>query len=73
MNAINQRDEYLEPIEMIHNGNQNEVPNLDEETMLLTRVHGDSRRYFQIILNFLSNALKFTKKDGSITVKLTLL
>jgi signal transduction histidine kinase len=36
-------------------------------------IYGDQRRYLQILLNFISNALKFTNKNGTIKVRLYLL
>jgi len=31
---------------------------------------GDEKRYFQILINFLSNAIKFSSKDGCINIRL---
>jgi signal transduction histidine kinase len=36
---------------------------------LIEAIHGDENRFLQILLNFLSNSLKFTDPKGSITVK----
>lgn len=35
---------------------------------LVDSIYGDKRRFVQILLNFLSNALKFTDSNGVITV-----
>ena len=40
------------------------------EQIFLKRIIGDERRYLQVLLNFLSNALKFSQKNGSINVNL---
>ena len=40
---------------------------------LLQCIMGDDRRYQQILLNFLSNSLKFTNKGGDVTVLIRIL
>lgn len=40
---------------------------------LIEAIHGDENRFLQIIINFLSNSLKFTDPSGSITVKIEIL
>ena len=40
---------------------------------LIEAIHGDQNRILQIMLNFLSNSLKFTDRGGSITVKIEIL
>jgi len=40
------------------------------EQLFLKRMIGDERRYLQVLLNFLSNALKFSQKNGTISVNL---
>ena len=40
---------------------------------LVNSIYGDKRRFVQTLLNFLSNALKFTDSDGVITVYLKVL
>ena len=40
---------------------------------LLENVYGDQQRFLQILLNFLSNSIKFTNKGGMITVDIKVL
>ena len=39
----------------------------------IQRIHGDERRYLQILLNFLSNSLKFTNKNGVVKIGIKVL
>ena len=41
------------------------ISNLD----FIQMIYGDERRYLQILLNFLSNSLKFTNEGGEIKVE----
>ena len=43
-----------------------------QDISILKNVYGDPRRFIQIMQNFLSNALKFTSKNGKITIKVSL-
>ena len=37
---------------------------------ILQNIWGDSNRYSQVISNFMSNAIKFTPRNGKVTVEL---
>ena len=37
---------------------------------LINQIYGDSRRMKQILINFISNSLKFTPTKGKITIKI---
>lgn len=43
-----------------------EFKQCDKEYFL--HINGDSHRYFQILLNFMSNAVKFTPMNGTIKI-----
>ena len=45
----------------------------DDRHSILTCLLGDKARYSQILQNFLSNAVKFTSKDGEVMVVVTIL
>ena len=40
---------------------------------MFENIYGDSRRYMQCLLNFLSNAIKFSQPEKTIIIRLTLL
>jgi len=40
---------------------------------MFIQLFGDKNRYMQIVLNFLSNSIHYTKKGGSISINLVLL
>ena len=47
---------------------------LDEDNAgYLMEISGDDNRYLQILLNFLSNALKFTPASGSVKIEVALI
>ena len=82
--SIFQRDNVKLPVVKVHNpevlayhrvntvDHYNCNIDSDHDLMLFKNIYGDSSRYLQIIMNFLSNALKFTRERGVITIKLSL-
>jgi signal transduction histidine kinase len=45
----------------------------DEVKNMFYQLYGDKNRYTQMVLNFLSNSVHYTKKGGKITINLVLL
>jgi len=43
--------------------------NRKDNIKYVSHLFGDKRRYLQILLNFISNSLKFTDSLGSVTVE----
>lgn len=85
-NSFNLSSEYFdlgallyEAFQMIsHKADQIQVglfAEIDEKLNLsrICQIYGDERRFLQIILNFLSNAMKFTNPGGTVGVKLGIL
>lgn len=40
---------------------------------LIEKVYGDKRRFLQILVNFMSNSLKFTDEGGCVSIHLKVL
>jgi len=50
-----------------------EAPNVSEsEKPLFTAIYGDKHRFIQVIINFMSNSLKFSQSGSKICVNLKL-
>ena len=45
----------------------------EEVKNMFYHMYGDKNRYLQIVLNFLSNSIHYTKKGGSISINLVLI
>jgi signal transduction histidine kinase len=43
-----------------------------QDSICYKQIYGDKRRYLQVIINFLSNSLKFSNRDSKIILHLTL-
>lgn len=43
-----------------------------EQKCIFQKIYGDQQRYEQILMNFISNALKFSQKNGSIMIEVGL-
>ena len=44
-----------------------------EEVHYFTQVYGDPNRMMQVLINFVSNSLKFTREGGSVKIELSIL
>ena len=87
IHAIQIRDEYTPPITKVHNPEvyrvndkggikdyqPDQLLDLTKELTLLENIYGDPRRYLQIMMNFVSNSLKFTSENGQIIIKVSLM
>ena len=63
---------------LLHMANDNNINlkaeiDTKENLDLIQAIYGDERRYLQILMNFLSNALKFTNWSGTVTIEIKVL
>lgn len=63
---------------MLHMANENNINlkaeiDTKENLDMIHAIYGDKRRYVQILQNFLSNALKFTNRNGTVTIGIKVL
>ena len=49
------------------------APVSEQDSVFLNNINGDENRFLQVIINFLSNSLKFSNKDSEIIIHLEVL
>ena len=69
---MTKKDKEVIEMEQILGSISSNESDLGNDLNILNNVYGDSSRFVQIIQNFLSNALKFTDKNGKIIIKVSL-
>ena len=76
----NKGDKSLQPnLDITDNTNNTNIPmnsvnskSIDAK-MFFSELYGDKNRFSQIVLNFLSNAIHYSNKGGTITIRLVLM